>query len=322
MFAIGDPQAPFERFQAAIAGHSGHLISVGDHFDFHPKHAANPGAEGVRILTWLAEHDTTILAGNHDLVRVMELAVFDDRTFAEARDAGDATFAQRYPNVPTKGVVTRDFSSYSVEQRALVQRLLLTKRMRMATAAELHDGTPVLITHAGVTQPILDELSLGNERDVHLLAQGLNAWLDAQVERVRAQWERGEAAPLELPLPHRKSAPGIEAGGPFYHRPSLVDGAPGTWHARSFEPQIRRRYRPNELPRGLVQVCGHTTDKKCVEELGLDRKPITGRIRALTPDDYGLGVGEGDTRLILIDGALSESDGYELLPLRAAPPRP
>ncbi len=150
--ALGDPQTTRARLftfldDAGALGNDGDLaddvgvVCVGDYFDFHgdPAHVAR---EGLGALRWLAEQPPdrcVLLVGNHDLCRVMELEMFDDASFGEARafalsleeaakrgaTAADETFAERYPDLPTPGLIRRDFQGFSVAQRALVKRLLL-----------------------------------------------------------------------------------------------------------------------------------------------------------------------------------------------------
>lgn len=104
-WCIGDPQGSFAHFATALAQHGllgddgllvegAGLVSLGDHFDYgstadvDPEGTAARGREGQRILAWLAAHPRSrvpILLGNHDAVRVMEFAHFEDDAFARAR---------------------------------------------------------------------------------------------------------------------------------------------------------------------------------------------------------------------------------------------
>src|SRR5438045_1548273 len=84
--AVGDPQAPAERFFGALAAHrlldgdgwlsaDVHLIAMGDYFDYRVAERERARVEGVLILSWLAAHpreQVEILLGNHDAARVME----------------------------------------------------------------------------------------------------------------------------------------------------------------------------------------------------------------------------------------------------------
>ena len=84
-----------------------------------------------------------IIAGNHDLARVGELAEFDDARFAEAQadaDAGyygkrldppESAFRARW-DLPSWEVAARDFSSFRTSQRALVATLLKSGRLMAA----------------------------------------------------------------------------------------------------------------------------------------------------------------------------------------------
>jgi hypothetical protein len=100
VFAIGDPQTSADRFFSALAAHGllgddgwlradVRLISMGDHFDYHVPERDRARVEGVLLLGWLAAHArdrVRILAGNHDLARVMEFATVDDARFLAAGD--------------------------------------------------------------------------------------------------------------------------------------------------------------------------------------------------------------------------------------------
>src|SRR5581483_5621311 len=124
-----------------------HLVSLGDHFDYPPGPGADQrsvGREGVVVLRWLCEQPeerVTLLLGNHDACRVVELVGLDDDRFADARalageiaraEAEDESppgaaaarrrgraaglrdaFAGRFPDIPTPELALRDFASYS-----------------------------------------------------------------------------------------------------------------------------------------------------------------------------------------------------------------
>src|SRR5438105_11474976 len=86
---MGDPQASFAQVMQVLRGiaPADHLISVGDHFDYAGDDASEAG---VRVLRWLADRPhTTILLGNHDAARVMELVTVSDAEFAAARALAD-----------------------------------------------------------------------------------------------------------------------------------------------------------------------------------------------------------------------------------------
>ncbi|HXX94157.1 MAG TPA: transcriptional regulator, partial [Planctomycetota bacterium] len=290
--AIGDPQTTFEKFQA-ILDHHGllapggslkrevSLLSIGDHFDFsNPGGPSAVGREGLRLLSWLASHpaeQAILLAGNHDLSRVMELASVTDERFAEARAAArkvkeerrkdpdrgrilEREFRERYPELPTSEVAERDYTSFTEEQRRTIQGLLLGGRLRLAQAAE-KDGRPLLLTHAAVTDRELELLKIPGERDPVRIARALNAALDRAVDRVRSSWERGGTEALDLEPLHAPGRAGREGGGLLYHRPSSapdeVDPA----------PRARRRFHPGSLPADLIQACGHTGHEKCLKTL-------------------------------------------------------
>jgi hypothetical protein len=361
VFAIGDPQAPFAHVLDVLDRHGvlagGRiapdvtLVSIGDHFDYDLNDPINAGAEGIKLLRWLASHDrdrAVIMLGNHDASRVMELATIDDVRFAEARalgrsidetkkrDGADAAdrrerdeFHVRFPDVPTYGIASRDYASFSVEQRDLVIELLLAGRFDLARAASLVDGRPVLITHAGVTWRELTLLTIPMERDPRAIAGRLQGLLDAAVADVRADWERGMSTPLSLDPVHVTGSLGEEGGGLLYHRPSSPTGR-GVDPGWAFAAARPRRFDPRELPAGLRQVAGHTGHNKCLEELGDDgptaaaRAKPRGGIRTLRVKDsvvtYDLGILPDDPAaadLYMIDGELRRvaASDYALLPL-------
>ena len=294
VFAIGDPQTSAERFFGALAarglvGDDGwlrpgvQLISMGDHFDYHVPERDRARVEGVLILGWLAAHPrdrVRILAGNHDLARVMELAATDDARFLAAgdfareiyaapaaeQDALEAEFHRRYPEIPTPGYAGRDYNAFTVEQRELVKRMLLAGRFDLALAARTRGGVPVLLTHAGVTARQLAELGMPEERDPRAIAGALNARLGAAVAAVAEDWRRGGLAALSLEPLHIAGKDGEEGGGMLYHRPADPErpGASASWELNARAP---RRYHPRELPRGLAQVVGHTGHQKAYKEL-------------------------------------------------------
>ena len=108
--AIGDPQADLTRFLAILDRHGlltergwlapdVQLVSVGDHFDWGKAHERDAVAQSaLRLVAWLAAHpadQVVILAGNHDLGRVGELADFTDATFASAQAEADRHLRRR-----------------------------------------------------------------------------------------------------------------------------------------------------------------------------------------------------------------------------------
>jgi hypothetical protein len=286
--AIGDPQTTSKRFLAVLEGHglldaNGSLreeiglVSIGDHFDFSShdgKSLADTGRDGADILRWLAEHppdQVVILLGNHDTARVMELAFESDESFTAARELaleckaevppGDKTreFVKRYPRIPTPEVAYRDNSTFAVYQRKLVQQLLLAGRVRLACLGH-HDGKPVLLTHASITNEQITQL--GVEPDAAAIVEALDAHLQGAVARVRGAWERDELAALDLEPLHFAGREGREGGGLLYHRASQNVDPTG-----EDAPIARRKFHPRHLPRGLVQIQGHCGHHKCREEL-------------------------------------------------------
>jgi len=312
-----------------------HLISIGDHFDYDLRTPDVARREGLRTLRWLASHEqVTLILGNHDAARVVELARVSDAEFAaarplaldiertkhdEGRDAGrrreEAEFLPRFPALPPYGIVARDYASFSEEQRALVVELLLAGRFHLAASGRLPDGRDVLITHAGVTHHtgVTD-------------AAAIDRVLQTAVDARRADWLANEITPLSLEPLSQGGAPGVEAGGFLAHRPSDPDrdGADPAWER---DPARPRRYAPWELP-PITQVCGHTNHASCLRELARWATPAAratryAGIRTLRWDGrdatYDLGVlppREGVADLILVDGELREpANRAELLEL-------
>jgi hypothetical protein len=359
-FAIGDPQAPFQLVMDVLDRHGAltgdrladdvTLVSIGDHFDYDLHDPVGAGRDGLRLLRWLASHPAdraVIMFGNHDAARVMELAAVDDARFAGARalamsieqtkqTAGREAarlrerdeFLPVFPEIPTCGLVARDYASFSVEQRQLVIELLLAGRFRLATTAALADGRDVLVTHAGVTTRELELLGLAGERDPRAIAAGLEAVFATAIEACRTDWTCGLPTPLSLAPLHVAGASGEEGGGLLYHRPANPRGHGQAW---AFEPARPRRFDPRALPSGLRQVAGHTGHHKTLEELGNDgptplaRAHPRGGIRTLRVigDDvtYDLGIladAPGAADLYMIDGELRRvaAADYRLLPLR------
>jgi hypothetical protein len=277
-FAVGDPQAPFERF-VAILDHHGllgddgwlrrdvGLVSMGDHFDFASRASLDEtGREGQRILAWLAAHprdQVRLLLGNHDAARVIEFGTFSDARFvamraeAEAPHASDEdAFALRH-GVASRGIVRRDYAAWSEAQRAQVQGLLLSGRYELALVAT-HEGSPLLMTHAGVTTRELALAGLpadARARDVHA---ALEAHLKAAIERVRERWLRADHVPLSLEPLHVSPAPGHEAGGLLAHRPSNPQRPDVANHAWEWNPERPRRFAIERLPTAFDQAVGHT----------------------------------------------------------------
>ncbi|MFO0624981.1 MAG: hypothetical protein U0325_05135 [Polyangiales bacterium] len=321
-FVLGDPQAPHDRVRAALAraGLLTHdlrlrddvgLVSLGDHFDF----AGDPD-DGARTLAWLASHPPSqcvILAGNHDLARVMDLARVTDEDFAAAGAASSQAlapqdFARRFPHVPTAALAARDYHHFSVAQRAQVSSLLRAGRVVLAATATLRDGGEALLTHAGVTTRELG--LLGVRAGPREIAGALNEAL----WRAVARWREGDA--LDLGVLHVAGAAGEEGGGMLYHRPAFPDGAdPDAWRA-----DRPRRFDPRTLPHGVTQVCGHTGHAKCRALLGPwvaeDARAVrSGGARTLsvrgTDVRYAMGLrarAGDDATLYLLDGDLPRCD--------------
>jgi len=321
--AIGDPQASLSQFLRVLDLHGlldddGRirpevgLVSMGDHFDFgRPEQRAEATNDGLCILSWLAAHppdQVQIIVGNHDLVRVGELASFTDESYAEAQALADqalqnpskvAAFTARYPMLASPAVIARDYSCFSVRQRELVARLLKRKRLRLAVAA----ANDLLLVHAGITADDLGLLESLPAWDAPTIAAALNQFLDDRV----ARW-KGEG-PLDLaPLHELGSARDGEAKGILAHRPANP--------AVRKPDRAQRTYDPNSLPRNLVQIIGHINDKKCRELMGdwAEKKaPEPGVLRGLKIGyqvSYHTGC-DDDDRLVFLDGGMNQVAPFE-----------
>jgi hypothetical protein len=288
-----------------------------------------------------------LLLGNHDASRVMEMARLTDEQFETARKLarsiddtekreGEAAAAKRtrdeyvaqFPELPPPGVLGRDYASFTTEQRALVQQLLLAGRFHLARTAELPDGREALLTHAGVTTRELGLIG-SEDADPHAIAAALEAQLEAAVDAVRADWQAGTNVPLSLEPLHITGGNGEEGGGLLYHRPSNPDHD-GTDKAWSLSPMRPRRFDPRTLPLGVTQIAGHSGHAKCVHELGpwvaeSAKARKHGGIRTLRVQgehvvyDMGIAPRADDevADLILVDGELRRVPATEvaLLPL-------
>lgn len=289
-FAIGDPQTSTTRLFGALDAHGllgddgwlradVRLISMGDHFDYHVPERAQGRVEGVLVLAWLAaQPNVRLLAGNHDLARVMELVAIDDERFQaagdlarviselprEARTAAAAEFGRRYPELATPGYAGRDYNAFTVEQRALVQRLLLAGRFELALA----EGG-MLFTHAGVTER--EREMLGVAADATAIAGALTARFRAAIAACAEDWRAGRATPLSLAPLHVAGANGACGGGLLYHRPAdpQREGGDAAWE---LDPIAPRRFDPRTLP-PIHQVVGHTGHRKAWKELARWREP-------------------------------------------------
>jgi hypothetical protein len=337
LVAVGDPQTHTEKFKRllrhhALLGDDGmlapevHLVVLGDYFDFgdHESRKAS-AAEGLETLRWLSTHSheqVTLIAGNHDLARIGEFATMTDERFTHAVEraaetyghghapVSERTFLDEFPEFPSAEAAARDFSSFIVEQRQLVLRLLEEKRLRLA--ATLGD---LVFCHAGVT---IDDLAAlgGNSETPEDIVGALNRALDEAF----ASWDC--QTPFEIPHLHTPGSAVVgEGGGILFHR-----AAKPSEQADGYTGVHRRRYDPRRLPRGIVQVLGHVRDRKSRSLLGSwvtgPAPAKEGRIRGLVTDGvsarYSLGfprTGADLGSLVFVDGGMhhSEVEDYELL---------
>lgn len=351
-FAIGDPQAPAERFftilerydlldrHGLLAGDAV-LVTIGDHFDFGrtPEPART---EGLRVGAWLAAQGrerVRMILGNHDYARVGELAVYSDEAFAAATELAERLddfeerglagtpehkrleeeLRTRYPELDRKTMRRRSLCGFSERQRELVETLLVNGTFRLAEALRLPGGRAAIATHAGLTNRELAMLDRPHEGDPVRLAAALNVLLAARVRAASADWVRGVRAPLDLAPLHLRGAEGVPGGGLLSHRVAR----PG----ESVPARAPRRFPPSELPDALVQICGHVGHRRCVADLGdwvtdRARESPQGPIRAFVHSDgraaYDLGVPTAradDGVLVLIDGSMDEvpPERYEVL---------
>jgi hypothetical protein len=310
--AMGDPQAPFEKMRAildrhGLLGKTGRLrpdvmlVSMGDHFDWGgAADRERASRDGLALFSWLAGHppsQVVMLAGNHDLGRVGELAGFDDATFLAAHQeallSDPAQPLEKYPALPTAEIASRDFATFSVAQRDMVLAALRARRLVAALAFD----ADTLLLHAGVTS----DHATG---DAPAIARTLNENLANAVSRY-------DGTPLRIPGFHEPgSAATGEGTGIFYHRPTSG-------------PLTGRRFDPRKIPRGLTQVIGHIGDDKCRElmpEWSVG-DPALGAVRTLVVNDdsvvYRSGVHEAATRILFTDGGMNRIpvEQYALLDL-------
>jgi hypothetical protein len=325
--AMGDPQAPLEKVLGlldynGLLGDDGALapdvtlVSVGDHFDWGGgAEASRARRDGLALLAWLLAHprdQALLVAGNHDIGRLGEFAGFDDATFLNAHHEALAAYTLRdeprarallaaYPQLPTAELAARDFASFSVAQRELVQEAIAAGRMSAAVAL----AADVLVLHAGVTQDDLTEAAV-DASDAFSIARDLSSRLVAAAL----------SPPIRIAGLHEPGAAAHgEGGGIFYHRP--------TSQPVSRTPR-RRRFDARRLPTGLTQIVGHVNDPKCRElmpswSIG---EPALGDLRTLQvcggKGRYQSGVAPiepGGARMIFTDGSLARTpvERYALL---------
>jgi hypothetical protein len=342
--AVGDPQAPLEKLLEILASRDllaengmlredVRLVSIGDHFDWGPvRERARAAYDGLRTIAWLAAHpadQVILLAGNHDLARVGELADYSDDKFERARAEADRGYRDEHPvrpepafcaefDLPSWEVASRDLSAFRSAQRDWVTALLRSGRLRIAVELE-----GVLLTHAGVSTVELDRLALDAHArtDATAVAQAL----EARFVRALRAW-RGE--PLSIPHLHAPGNCAGEGGGMLYHR--FTTHTPDEWSVR--EDGLRRRAHVSQLAPGLAQAIGHIRDKKSLQLLGLDASNATiGLLRTLTVLEgrwrYAIGAEPSPSRaaatLVHLDGAMLDADPrtYQLFDLDRRAPR-
>ncbi|KAI9023364.1 hypothetical protein DFJ74DRAFT_84852 [Hyaloraphidium curvatum] len=333
--AFGDPQAPFQTLAEALDAHGAladtgwlrqdvGVVSIGDHFDFDspprddPAVAAERGREGEAVLAWLAAHppaQTVMLLGNHDAVRVMEFAGWNDERFRAARAEAyaakgnpdlEGAFAKRHA-VPNAGMLRRDFFTWTEAQRALVQGLLLRGRYRLSCVIR-HQGADFLATHAAVTNRELRLLGLPLDASATEVSRALEKHLARAVSAAAVRWTSGDAQyALDLSPLHISGTVGEEAGGLLAHRPSNPNRpkiADRHWEWNESTP---RRYAPDWLPQGFDQIAGHTGHRTLAREL----VPWTEGEEAKAGKAHTLYFGSSEPRLV--SGLREAKDGSKRL---------
>jgi hypothetical protein len=284
------------------------LVSMGDHFDWGTTEEREQASQdGLALFAWLASHppdQVVMLAGNHDLGRVGELASFDDDTFRSAHAEASRAYShddreaerellRKYPALPTAELAARDFATFSTAQRDVVLEALRVGRL--AAAHALTGNT--LLLHAGVTTDHASD-------DAFATAAKLNLALAVAARSY-------DGTPLRIPSLHEPGSAATGEGiGIFYHRPTSG-------------PIEGRRFDPRKIPRGMTQVIGHIGDEKCRELMPdwCTGEPANGALRSLVVDggrvSYRPGVCDGDTRMVFTDGSMNRTDTgcYELLDL-------
>jgi hypothetical protein len=354
--AIGDPQAPLSTFleildRNDLLADDGRLhrevflVSLGDHFDWGPAEERVRGAESaVRLLAWLGAHpadQVLLLAGNHDLARVGELATYDDALFADAHAEASAlrriplgqpgrferreAYLARHRALPSVGVAARDWAQFEARQRTLVASLLRAGRFRAAWAA----APDLLLVHGAVTP---DDLApLGLEGSACADADRVAAAVQGVFAPAVAGLREGVALDLE-PLYRIGDAARGESRGIFVQRPA----DPARGEEALFEGPPRRRFDPRRLAPGLAQVTGHIRDQKCRElmpDWSADDHALDGPLRhlwtdgrtvryarGLPPDGARAGQARGEAALIYFgDGGMNHApaERYELFDLDA-----
>lgn len=358
--AIGDPQAPIERFleildRHDLLGDDGALhrdvllVSLGDHFDWGAVEERERAADsGYRLLAWLASHaadQVVIMASNHDFSRVGELAGFDERTWAEARQEAIAlraipmgttgrqerrhAFLERWRVLPSVGVLVRDWGTFETRQRDLVAALVRGGRYQAAWAA----ADDLLFVHAALTPDDLDliQFPAGPRGDARAIAGAVQVVLSEAV----AGWNGGALSVGELHRPG--SYADGESRGILVQRPA----DPDTGDMDLFRGPPRRRFDPRILSgmAGVTQVVGHIRDNKCRDLMPRwhDRAPSRdGPLRHLWTDGstvrYARGMphaaeveqiaGGRAAGMIFTDGGMNHTDPaqYELFDLDARQP--
>jgi hypothetical protein len=330
---MGDPQAPLATVQSVLDRYElldaqgqlredVQLVSMGDHFDWgHASERKKATRDATALLEWLATHSAeqvVLIAGNHDLARVCELAPFvTDALFESAwamaveayrggspDEEANKRFLEKYPHVPDAECLARDFSCYSVAQQKLVTALLRSKRLRLAHA---HNG--ILLVHAGVTEADF-ALVGGAPKTAAEAAKVLNDFFDARIDA----WSSG---PFDLAPLHQPGSVKGEARGVLFHRPAQPKDSP------QFEGPPRRRFDPRHLPSAFPQAIGHIRDKKCRELLGAwadAQSALDGPLRSLRIEGDAVSYARGthpEARLFFLDAGMNYlgNSSYELFDL-------
>jgi hypothetical protein len=250
----------------------------------------------------------------------MEFSHATDERFAAASGfAGDgAAWVAQFPELPAPDLLAKDYQSFTTAQRALVERLLLARRFTLAATAT-RQGRELLITHAAVSRREVE--LLGVAATPSLLASALQDRFARAIDAVAPSWRRGDRAALDLAPLHLAGGkagddPHVrEGGGLLYHRPRDPRTVrPSSEPAAEAAPHAPRRFDPRDLPRGLVQLVGHSGDARCRKFMRswlASDLPRYAAVRTVVVGDaaedvvYRAGVHLAPTALILADPELN-----------------
>ncbi len=342
--AVGDAQCPFATYLEVLDRHGllsdeGTLkphvwmVSIGDHFDWGGLDQVKEAArQGWHLLAWLAAHppeQVVILAGNHDLARVGELANMNRARHQKVLQAAskiykdgetdpvlEPEFLSDFPEYPSAQVAARDLSAFREEQQQLVVQLLRQRRIRAAEPLGRH----TVALHAGVTMDFLRYLDLDPSHCG--IADAVAATLNRALAAASDAWSGG---PMAIEGMHRPgSAAQGEGGGLFYHRPAHPSRVPDDEIllgdlGPDAPPVLRRVFDARRLPLKLTQVVGHVRDYRCrdlLEDWVVPAEAVDGPLRHLSCDGetgkYQIGIpsqrAPEQAHMIFLDSGMNYTD--------------